>query len=486
MTATEENITPERYEVLNMLAGHPFKRTVLVEKRNAYEDAIRKYMQAQQEAGAGDPTESINSMINQQLLQLQLDEASAALYDMCMYQYGALYQPLLDKYKNTRIHSDLLAQIIYDFMADPNEINRSYREDSKDLTHFLNGIRYSLFDYAERFLNEKAKDGSIALAWKPTVRNIDKVIFPLDKVNNSVPDIAALGEAGAKVLVGSVKKKDITVDVTITTDKEEDRRIITEKHSYAREGLKYASNLWDGTPYKTFNASDVYKVMHPEYEGKTAPAEAVKELERILLAWSRTMIVLDATSQGENWHPVFEWGEDSDPNIDATIKKVIRARIALPVSVVEMEVKRNGKIFPETVFMFNSSGHPEEPILFEYARKTRQILPIPPQLLINPNVSHSRDTVSLRDYMIREVMKTQHRNNTFLYDTIARETGIPLETSKHMQTFRKNLSGILDDLITKGIIVSYEESKIGRRYSKVTIVKANQDQPGKKKAAAKK
>ena len=483
---TEEIKDYERYEIMNLLAGHPFKKTVFIQKRNIYDDETKKYFtlrDEQQQTGAGDQPGSINNIINQQLLQQQLDRVSAALYDMCMYQYGALYEPLLDKYKNTRIHSDLLAQIIYDFMSDPEERQKSYK-NTGNLNHFLNGIRYSLFDYAEQRLTEKSKDGSIPLAWKPTTRIIDKVFFPLDKVNNSVSDIAALGAAGASVLVSPSKKKDITVDVTITTDKEEDKRIITEKHSYAREVLKYASNYWEATPYKTFNADDVYKVMHPEYIGKTPPEEATKEIERILLAWSRTMITLDATNQGENWHPVFDWGEDPDPNTDATIKRVIRARIALPVSVVEMEVKRNGKVFPETVFMFNSSGHPDEPVLFEYARKTKQILPVSPQLLITPTVSHSRDTVSLRDYMIREILKTQPRSNTFLYDTIAEETGIPLETSKHMQTFRKNLSKILDDLIDKGIITGYEESKIGKRYSKVTITKA--EQPGKKKAAAKK
>ena len=483
---TEQTNTFEKYEVAAALAGHPFKKTVLIEKQNRYRDETKKYFDMQEElknVPSDDPREQINNMINEQLLQQQLDTVSAALYDMCLYQYGALYQPLLDKYKHTRIHSDLLAQIIYDFMSDPEERQKGYQNDG-NLNHFLNGIRYSLFDYAEQRLTEKAKDGTIPLAWKPTARYLDKVIFPLDKVNNSLPDIAALGAAGGKVIVGS-PKNNITVDVTITTDKDEDRRIITEKHAYAREVLKYACNLWENTPYKTFNASDVYKVMHPEYEGKTVPVEAEKEIERILLAWSRTMIVLDATVQGENWHPVFEWGDGSEEEqLEATGQRRIRARIALPAEVLITEYKRNnGEIFTKTVFMFNPAGHPDQPVLWEYAHKTNQLLPVSPQLLINPKVSHSRDTVSLRDYMLREILKTEPRSNTFLYDTIAKETGIPLETSKHMQTFRNNLTGILDDLIAKGIIISYEESKIGRRYSKVTITKA--EKPKKKKAAAK-
>ena len=480
---TEEKNPIERYEILNLLAGHQFKKTILVEKRNAYNDETKKYfaMHEEQQAAAADP-ESLNGIINQQLLQQQLDRVSAALFDMCMYQYGALYRPLLDKYKNTRIHSDLLAQIIYDFMNDPDETHKGYKLDG-DLTHFLNGVRYSLFDYAERVLTEKSKGGAFPLAWKPTARNLDRVIFPLDKVNNSLPDIAAAGDAGASVLVGSLKKKNISVDVTITTDKEEDRRIITEKHAYAREVLKYASNLWDKEPYKTFNASDVYKVMHPEYEGKTVPEEAEKEIERILLAWSRTMIVLDATAQGENWHPVFEWGDDPDKDALSN-QRVIQARIALPASVLIQEYKRNGEYFTKTTFMFNASGHPDEPVLKEYAEKTRQILAVPPQLLITPTVSHSRDTVALRDYLLRELLKTQHRNNTFLYDTISEVTGIPVDGSKHMQTFRTNLKKILKDFKAKGIIISYEESKIGKRYSKVTITKAEQ-QPEKKKAAKK-
>ena len=476
---TEEAKEYERYEIVNLIAGHPFKKTELVELRNIYNGAVKKYYAMRSQVNElAERTDSINNIINQQLLQQQLDSASAALYDMCMYQYGALYQPLLDKYKNTRIHSDLLAQIIYDFMSNPEETNRGYKNDG-NLNHFLNGIRYNLFDYAEKKLNQKAMNGDIPLAWKPTPRNLDKVIFPLDKVNNSLPDIATAGAAGQPLLVG----KDITVDVTITTDQEEDRRIITEKHSYAREVLKYASNQWENIPYKTFNASDVYKTMHPEYEGKTVPVEAEKEIERILLAWSRTMIVLDATSQGENWHPAFEWGDGS---LEATGQRRIKARIALPAEVLITEYKRNnGERFTKTVFMFNASGHPDQPVLFEYAHKTKQILAVPPQLLITPTVSHSRDTVSLRDYMLKEILKTQHRNNTFLYDTIAKETGIPLETSKHMQTFRKNLTKILEDFISKGIIISYEESKIGKRYSKVTIIKPEQ-QPKKKKAATNK
>ena len=487
---TEEYKEYEPYEISNLLAGHPFKKTILIEKQNTYRDAVKKYydLQAVQEKSrTDDPRERINNIINEQLLQQQLDITSAALYDMCMYQYGALYQPLLDKYKNTRLHSDVLAEILYDFMSDPEETQKGYRNDG-DLNHFLNGIRYSLFDYAERRLSEKAKDGTIPLQWKPTSRNMDKVIFPLDKVNNSLPAIAAAGTVGASVIVGSQKNKNITVDVAITTDKDEDRRIITENHAYVSDVLKYASNLWDPTPYKTYNGDDVYKVMHPEYKGKTPPAEAVKEIERIMLALSRTMITLDATNQGENWHPVFEWGEDPDPNADATIKRVIRARIALPVSVVEMEVKRNGQTFLETVFMFNSSGHPEEPILWEYAHKTRQILPVPPQLLIMPTVSHSRDTVALRDYMLKEILKEQHRSDTFLYKTITENTGIKLMNPQHMQTFRKNLLKILDDFKAKGIITGYEEKKEGRSYAKVIITKAadQEQQPGKKKVAAKK
>lgn len=484
---TEEYKDYERYEITNLLAGHPFKKTVLIEKQNRYRDETKKYFDMQVELKnipSDDPREKINNMINEQLLQQQLDTVSAALYDMCMYQYGALYQPLLDKYKHTRIHSDLLAQIIYDFMSDPEERQKGYQNDG-NLNHFLNGIRYSLFDYAEQRLTQKAKDESFPLAWKPTTRNIDKVIFPLDKVNNSLSDIAELGAAGGKVIVGS-PKNNITVDVTITTDKDEDRRIITEKHSYAREVLKYASNLWENVPYKTFNASDVYKVMHPEYEGKTVPVEAEKEIERILLAWSRTMIVLDATSQGENWHPVFEWGDGSEEQLETTGQRRIRARIALPAEVLITEYKRNkGEFFTKTVFMFNPAGHPDQPVLWEYAHKTRQILPIPPQLLINPTVSHSWDTVSLRDYLLRELLKTQHRNNTFLYDTIAKDTGIKLFTRHHKQTFRNNLIKILDDFISKEIITGYEEIKEGRSFTKVVITKAEQ-QPTKKKVVVRK
>ena len=59
---------------------------------------------------------------------------------------------------------------------------------------------------------------------------------------------------------------------------------------------------------------------------------------------------------------------------------------------------------------------------------------------------------------------------------------------QHMQTFRKNLLKILDDFKAKGIITGYEEKKEGRSYAKVIITKAadQEQQPGKKKAAAKK
>lgn len=120
------------------------------------------------------------------------------------------------------------------------------------------------------------------------------------------------------------------------------------------------------------------------------------------------------------------------------------------------------------------------PVVYEYSRLIKQIIPIPLQLLNTKETTRSTDTVIIiRQYILQrvELMKNKKNNmnsRTISYDTIYELLNTP-DDRKLRKTVRDQTERLLDNYVNIHYIKSYEIVKKGRLITGVLIHLEDED-----------
>lgn len=117
------------------------------------------------------------------------------------------------------------------------------------------------------------------------------------------------------------------------------------------------------------------------------------------------------------------------------------------------------------------------PPLYDYPNRKSQIARINMNLLSNPQISLTDETLILRGYLLRRITAIKSSNqmsNIIVYDTVYQDLNITMPTidrakRKRKTEIRKKIKILLDDWINKEFITSYKENKKGHEIYSISI-----------------
>ena len=112
------------------------------------------------------------------------------------------------------------------------------------------------------------------------------------------------------------------------------------------------------------------------------------------------------------------------------------------------------------------------PVLYDYARLTKQVLTVPAKLLDVPNASNTEQRISIKGYLLRRITvmkgKTQ-QSNRILFEKIWDAAGKPDPSPKEAQRIREYTFTVLDYWKKERYIKGYKAIKEGKAYTAVEI-----------------
>ena len=112
------------------------------------------------------------------------------------------------------------------------------------------------------------------------------------------------------------------------------------------------------------------------------------------------------------------------------------------------------------------------PVLYDYARLTKQVLTVPAKLLDVPNASNTEQRISIKGYLLRRitVMKGKTaQSNRILFEKIWDAAGKPAPSPKEAQRIREYTFTVLDYWKKERYIKGYKAVKEGITYTAVEI-----------------
>lgn len=112
------------------------------------------------------------------------------------------------------------------------------------------------------------------------------------------------------------------------------------------------------------------------------------------------------------------------------------------------------------------------PVLYDYARLTKQVLTVPAKLLDVPNASNTEQRISIKGYLLRRitVMKGKTaQSNRILFEKIWDAAGKPDPSPKEAQRIREYTFTVLDYWKKERYIKGYKAIKEGKAYTAVEI-----------------
>ena len=112
------------------------------------------------------------------------------------------------------------------------------------------------------------------------------------------------------------------------------------------------------------------------------------------------------------------------------------------------------------------------PVLYDYAKLTKQVLTVPAKLLDVPNASNTEQRISIKGYLLRRITvmkgKTQ-QSNRILFEKIWDAAGKPDPSPKEAQRIREYTFTVLDYWKKERYIKGYKAIKEGKAYTAVEI-----------------
>lgn len=269
---------------------------------------------------------------------------------------------------------------------------------------------------------------------RTTALSLEKLLFPIDKVNRNVWS-----------LLEETTGKQIAIGVERRGDPEEINLLYSIDFDDLPQGLTITKKLepYDKRVYITiaalFNAgkrivtyTEIYKNMG--YTGRPGQSDLDK-IDKAVSKMCAAHIYLS-----------------NDAEIKAAYK---RNRYVYDGALLPMERVRaivNGQLAESAVKLFR------EPPLVSFARDRKQITTITRKMLESP-LSKTDENLRIEDYLIEEIasVKRGQRKNKFLYETIFAKTGLTGKSKqKQRQRAPEKIRKLLAHYVNCGTISRYE------------------------------
>lgn len=269
-----------------------------------------------------------------------------------------------------------------------------------------------------------------------TAHKLEKLDFPLDKVNSNVWKLIETDAKGQLALSFGVEKrgsrKPLDIMYSIDFAGLEDLPIVKKLTAYDKRVYGALAGIYNNGDDIT-TCQEIYNNMG--YTG-TAGGSDLNKIDESITKMSRTWLYLNNESEAAEYdYPKFVY--------DASL---------LPMERVTAYSANNGQIIDSAIHLFR------EPPLMTFARERKQFTTITLKLLNGP-LNKTAANLELEDYLIEQIarIKTGNRNKKMLYKTIYENTHITEKKQrqrapakiKKLLTHYKECNYINDFKITK-------------------------------------
>ena len=236
-----------------------------------------------------------------------------------------------------------------------------------------------------------------------TARKLEKLDFPLDKVNSNVWKLLETDAKGQVKLAFGVEKqgsrKPLDIMYSIDFAGLEDLPIVKKLTAYDKRVYGALAGIYNyGDDITT--CQEIYNNMG--YTGRAGSSD-LKKIDESITKMSKAWLYLNNESEAAQYdYPKFVY--------DASL---------LPMERVTAYATDNGQIIDAAIHLFR------EPPLMTFARERKQFTTITLKLLNSP-LNKTAANMELEDYLIEQIarIKTGSRNKKMLYKTIYENTHI--------------------------------------------------------------
>lgn len=282
-----------------------------------------------------------------------------------------------------------------------------------------------------------------------------KHVMPNNKLANSLTkDII---DAGAIDLVVSGRgKTEITTRCILTYEgdnvKLSGRQPCTE---YDRNVADAVTSLFlYGDPSHIITPATVYRAMIHSTGTETPSPQTLGAVTRSLDKGRFVRVQIDCTQELLRRNASLNGEQITGGKVDTYL---------LPLEKIEV-MAGGKKITAYKIF--------KTPVLYDYARLTKQVLTVPAKLLDVPNASNTEQRISIKGYLLRRitVMKGKTaQSNRILFEKIWDAAGKPAPSPKEAQRIREYTFTVLDYWKKERYIKGYKAVKEGKTYTAVEI-----------------
>jgi len=323
----------------------------------------------------------------------------------------------------TGIVKELIAKIMTDekyvsegFFSTINKILETENYTPKHIYNYImpkNKLANTIYTYTKKeFYEYKDQEGNI----KSLID--DKGNYLVDK----------------DLIVSGQNEKEIKTRIILTYDGED------KNLTYSKRLEPFDQDVYDAVisiyhaGNKHFTIQAVYNALRGKYKSNMGEG-LEKEIENSINKLWRTFLTIDFTEEARRR------GWDAE--------KTITKGHLLDLRYVDLEAK--GKTFTGYCFL-------DEPIQFQYAKLSGQILQIRMDLL-DIDVSHTKEVIIIKNLLFRDIdyMKHGRSSNNIYFDKIHTELGLTNITKQKAEKIRNHTFNILDALVEKGHITGYDK-----------------------------
>lgn len=259
---------------------------------------------------------------------------------------------------------------------------------------------------------------------KVTLKQLDNVDCPLDKVNSKVWSKVPLKDlipiaAENQLHKTRKKQKEINIWYSIDFDNSDNINIHTELNIFDKYVYMAVANLYNaGNSYVT--PTSIYHAMGGVNTPGKKQQDAILESVRKMMS---ARITLDNTEEAAAYNYVTNHIDD----------------VLLPCRIKKIEV--NGKLTSSGIYLRG------EPPLMEWARERNQITTFPLAVLQTP-INRTDDNLILADYLRQRIarIKNSTGNNVILISTILKQLKIDTLTPTNQKNIKKRLPEKLQKL----------------------------------------
>ncbi len=270
-----------------------------------------------------------------------------------------------------------------------------------------------------------------------TGRRVQKIDFPVDKVNSKVWKLLEAAPNGQIGIAAEKRdsKKQLTILYSINFDALGDNVTITRKLEPFDKRVYLAVSALYNAGNSIISFSQIYRTMGNTHSPN---AHDIEKISDSIAKMAAARVSLDNTQEAKSYK----------------YDKFTYTASLLPMERLEGVI--NGKAVEAAIHLFR------EPPLVSFARGRKQITTIERKLLETP-VSKTDQNLLIQDYLLERIAhaKTGRQPGKILFDTLYKEAKV--NTQKQRQRAGAKLKAILDHYVQCGHISSYTMEADGIR-----------------------